>query len=133
MESTPKGFESPYEQFLWKELSIIRELEREGLYAQAIRCAVSLLKYLHPAVRKKHEKQGKRILSELNHTINNTTGADIFTSLLNKNAAAQQLGERFLDEFVTEMSNSLGNRAYMEKQSVRLSAKHFNELESEET
>lgn len=123
MESAPRGFESPYEQFLWKELSIIRELEREGLYAKAVHHAVSLLKYLHPAVRKKHEKQGKRILTELDRAVNNATDADFYITLLNQNVVAQELGERFLDEFVTEMSDSLGKRAYMERQGASPKAK----------
>lgn len=115
MERATKGFENPYAAFVWRELSIIRQLERNGNYYQALRFAASLLKYLQPEVRKKQEQQVKAILAKVNKTIGNTRAADFFTTAQFRNRVARQLGEEYLEEVITELSNQLGARAYMEK------------------
>ena len=114
-ESTPRGFESPYQAFVWRELSIIRELERNKQYYEALDLSVSLLKYLQPEVRKKQEKQAKTIFTKIRQKIANTRGTSFFSTQILQNRLAKQLGRQYLEEVITALSNQLGARAYMER------------------
>jgi len=118
-ENVPRGFESSYQGFVWRELSIIRKLEREGNYYMAVQYSVSLLKYLQPEVRKKQETRGHKILEKVDEKVDNTYAVDLFTTQLVKNSVAAELGKKYLEEIITALSNQLGSRAYMEKKPRR--------------
>jgi len=122
-ESIPRGFESPYESFVWKELGIIRELERQGEYYSALAYAVSLLKYLHPEVRKKHEEQGKLIAERIRAALNEARTGIWYNTQVLQNRVAERLGREYLDQFMTDLGNSLGRRAYMERVGAKPKAK----------
>jgi hypothetical protein len=130
-ETTPRGFENPYQSFLWKELSIIRELERNEKYYQALHLSVSLLKYLQPEVRKKQEKQAKTIFTKIRQTVANTRGPDFYTTRILRNRVAKQLGQQYLEEVITALSNQLGARAYMERRGISPRTKGGGRLTSE--
>jgi len=115
VEGLPKGFESPYLSFLWKELGIIRELEREGAYYQALDYSVSLVKYLHPAVQEEVGNEGKKIMDTVNYNVSRSVGVDRFTTWNAQNREAKRLGRAYLDKFVTLLSNQLSERLYMER------------------
>jgi len=130
-ESVPRGFESPYQAFVWRELSIIRELERNEHYYQALHFSVSLLKYLQPEVRRKQEKQAKAIFTKIRQTVANTRGTDFFTTRIMQNRVAKQLGQEYLDEVITALSDQLGERAYMERRGISPRTKGGGRLKSE--
>jgi len=110
-----RGFEGSYQHFVWKELSIIRELERSEQYYQALHYAVSLLKYLQPEVRRKQEKNAKTIFTKIRQTVADVNGTDFFTTRIMRNRVAKQLGQKYLEEVITALSDQLGARAYMER------------------
>lgn len=112
---TPRGFEGSYQAFVWKELSIIRELERNEAYYQALHYSVSLLKYLQPEVRKKQDKNAKTIIAKIRRKIANTSGSSFYTTQILRNRLAKQLGQQYLEEIITTLSDQLGERAYMER------------------
>lgn len=114
-ENIPRGFESPYQHFVWKELSIIRELERNEEYYQALHFSVSLLKYLQPEVRKKQEKNAQVIFDKIRETVANTRGSNFYTTKILRNRMAKKLGQKYLEEVIVALSNQLGARAYMER------------------
>jgi len=111
----PRGFEGSYQAFVWKELSIIRELERAEAYYQALYYSVSLLKYLQPEVRKKQNKNAKTIIARIRREVANTKGSSFYTTQILRNRIAKRLGEQYLEEIVTALSDQLGERAYMER------------------
>jgi len=131
-ESVPRGFESPYEQFLWKELTIIRECEREGKYYQALSYVISLLNYISPQIRKQLAEEGKSIMNRVNYVINKKKSFDYYNTLLERNRIAKLLGQQYLEKFLAILSNSLAERLYMEKPSFRFSMKDFKDLEESE-
>jgi len=114
-ESTPRGFESPYQAFVWRELSIIRELERNKQYYEALDLSVSLLKYLQPEVRRKQEKNARVIFTKIRQEVANTRGSNFYTTKVMRNRVAKRLGQEYLEEVITALSNQLGARAYMER------------------
>lgn len=114
-EGVPRGFESPYERFLWEELSIIRALEREGEFYKALKYATSLTKYLDPRVREKHHEEGKLIIATVDYNLSKTKSYDFYTTATLRNREAKRLGERFLEEFLTALTDTMGTRSYMEK------------------
>jgi len=115
LQVASKGFEGSYQHFVWKELAIIRELERNEHYYQALHYSVSLLKYLQPEVRRKQEKNAKTIFTEIKQRIANIKGSSFFSTQLLRNRLAKQLGQEYLDEIITALSDQLGERAYMER------------------
>ena len=129
--SVPRGFENPYLGFLWKELSIIRELERAREYYEALHFSVSLLKYLQPEVRKKQEKQAKAIFTKIRQTVVNTRGTDFFTTEIMRNRVAKRLGQEYLEQIITALSDQLGQRAYMEGRGISPRTKGGGRLKSE--
>lgn len=130
-EITPRGFEGSYQQFVWKELSIIRELERNKQFFQALELSVSLLKYLQPEVRKKQEKQAKTIFAKINEKIANVKASNFFTTRIMRNRMAKHLGQQYLAEVITALSNQLGQRAYMERRGISPRTKSGGRLKSE--
>jgi len=114
-ENVPRGFENTYQNFVWKELGIIRELERAGEYYEALAFSVSLLKYLQPEVREKQEKHAKTLLLQVKETVRQIGGRDFFTNQLAKNRVAERLGREYLEEVIGELTSQLAGRAYMEK------------------
>lgn len=129
-EGVPRGFENPYQYFVWKELSVIRELERTGQFYRALQLSVSLLKYLQPEVRKKQERKAKIVLDKVKQTIRETRGSNIFETHVNKNRVAQTLGSVFLEQILTLLSDQLGSRAYMEKKGILPRVKKPGRLKS---
>ena len=115
MQVASKGFEGSYQHFVWKELSIIRELERNEEFYQALNYSVSLLKYLQPEVRKKQEKNAKAIFAKIRQKVANIRGTDLFTTQIMRNRLAKQLGQEYLEEVIIGLSDQLGERAYMER------------------
>lgn len=115
MNETPRGFENPYQAFVWKELSIIRELERQGNYYQALQFSVSLLKYLHPDIRKRQEEQARAILKKVTQVVNQARTSSYYTSLILKNRLAKSLGRECLEKVITALNDQLGARLYMER------------------
>lgn len=130
-EIAPRGFEGSYQSFVWKELSIIRELERNKEYYQALQFSVSLLKYLQPEVRKRQETNAKNIITKIREAIANTKGSSFFTTTIIRNQLAKQLGQEYLEEIITALSNQLGARAYMERRGISPRAKSGGRLKSE--
>lgn len=114
-EFTPRGFEGSYQHFVWKELSIIRELERNREYYQALDYSVSLLKYLQPEVRRKQEKNAHTILAKIRQQVANMRGSNFYSTKILQNRLARQLGQQALEEIITMLSDQLGERAYMER------------------
>jgi len=116
-ESLPKGFESPYQAFLWRELGIIRELEREGEYYRALHYSTTLQKYLSPELRKKLGNKGEEIMVAVNHVADQEGKKTQvwFTSQVVKNRVAGRLGYAYLQHFIRLLSDSMGERLYMEK------------------
>ena len=110
-----RGFENPYQAFVWRELSIIRELERNGEYYKALELAVSLLKYLQPEIRKKQEEEAKIILDRVRCAIASCPHVDFYIRAVTQNKVAKRLGYHYLQEVITTLSDQLGPRLYMEK------------------
>ena len=117
-ESIPRGFENPYQIFVWRELTVIRELERNGYFYRALELAVSLLKYLQPEVRKKQEEEAKIILDRVRHAIASCPHIDFYIRAVTQNKVAKRLGYHYLQKVITALTDQLGDRAYMEKGAV---------------
>ena len=130
-ESTPRGFESPYQAFVWRELSIIRELERNKQYYEALDLSVSLLKYLQPEVRRKQEKNARVIFIKIRQEVANTRGSNFYTTKVMRNRVAKRLGQEYLEEVITALSDQLGARAYMERRGITAKAKGGGRLRVE--
>jgi len=117
-ETMPKGFESPYQQFLWKELGIIREYERHGYYYLALDCAVSLVNYVSPQLRAElGENKGEEILAKVDQAVEQEgrKASSWFSSQVVRNREAKRLGRPYLRRFIRMLSDSMGGRAYMER------------------
>jgi len=131
-ESTPRGFEHTYQSFLWRELSIIRELERNGDYYQALELAVSLLKYLAPEIREKQQEQARIIINKVRRAIKNCPHIDFYTKMVAQNKISRRLGAHYLEQVITTLSDHLAHRLYMEKTRRYLEAEDFRKIEENE-
>lgn len=131
-ESIPRGFESSYQSFVWKELGIIKELERNGHYYQALELAVSLLKYLQPEVRKKQEERAKIIINRVRREIEKCPRLDFYVRGVWQNKVARRYGYFYLQELITALADQLGHRLYMEKTRRYLEAEDFRKIEESE-
>lgn len=129
-EGAPRGFEGTYQAFVWRELSMIRELERRGEFYRALEYAVSLLKYLQPIIRKKLEKEADELIQEVRTAINSGDRYDWFIDGSYRNNIAEDLGYKYLQKVVTALGDLLGERWYMEKGSVSPRHKAKTRLEA---
>lgn len=110
-----KGVQFNFVNFLWKEMVAIRELERSGNYLEALRAAVSLIKYLPESFKKSLEKKADTYRESLAWIEANMQGIDQFNTRFVRHRAMQQYASLALPDLMDDLSKFMDESGYMER------------------
>jgi len=110
----PRAVSASFQSFLWKEISQIRDAEKEGDLVSALYLVLSLVKYLPVKIKNKLKEDVERIEEDLRLALNAKT-YDFHTTMIVKNKALRRVAEEHLNEFIDKLMAELDLRGiYME-------------------
>lgn len=114
-----KGAQFTFLNFLWKQIGDIRELQKSGLFYEALRQTIDLIDYLPKDFQNKFEFQqkAKKISKELDEINNGVESVDEYTHMVDRLEALDNYSKGKLKEFIAELSIRLDEKGYEEKKS----------------
>jgi len=113
MTERVKGVQFNFVNFLWKEISYIRDLEKSGNYARALQALCSLITYAPEGIKKEFREEAKKNSAKLRTT--RGRGPSRFVQNIKRNEARQLYALSVFNDFMDRFCTTLDKRGYMEK------------------
>ena len=112
-----KGAQFTFLNFLWKQVGDIRELQKKGLFYEALTQTIDLIDYLPEDFqgKLKFQEKAKKIKTELDKIRDEIISVDEFTDMIDRIDCLDEFSEGQLKTFVAELSSKLDLKGYMEK------------------
>lgn len=119
-----KDARSPFVGFLWSEIAVIRQLQRQRYYYEALVYIVDLIDYLPLdfQVTFKFQDKGKETLTKTD----NITITQVYNTLqrVERDEKRNKLAKPLLKSFISELCRMLDKKGYMEQKGASIEYGH---------